>query len=361
MPSIKSHRLTLGLVGLWLAFFAIALAASRASALSVYANCTYTMGYWKNHPEAWPVESIAIGGITHTQAQAIAILKTAPRGDATYILAHQLIAAKLNILNGADPSAVETSVGDADNWLGAHPLGSDPSNPARAQGITLAAILDDYNQGRIGPGHCDDAVAAPTPTHTPTPTDTTTPTPTHTPTDTATPTPTYTATPIPQALTAKSAEVFRDAPPPPQPGLVRPGDRIKYTVLVTNTGQVDVLQTIITDTLPNDTTFVPGSASSNGQLIVSDPTTAPITITATLNQLSPGGVFSLTFSVIVNQVPDGVRIVNEALIWALNVDPPDPPPVVLVVASNQNTITDIIGGAPRYPIYLPFILRDSGD
>jgi len=33
---------------------------------------TGTPGYWKNHPEAWPVSSITVGGLTYTKAQAIA-------------------------------------------------------------------------------------------------------------------------------------------------------------------------------------------------------------------------------------------------------------------------------------------------
>jgi uncharacterized repeat protein (TIGR01451 family) len=118
-------------------------------------NCTYTQGYWKNHPDAWPVENITIGGVTYTQAEAIAIFNTEPDGDATYILAHQLIAAKLNILNGADPSAVATTIDQADDWLTTHPLGSDPPHPDREQAIVLSETLDDYNNGLIGPGHCD--------------------------------------------------------------------------------------------------------------------------------------------------------------------------------------------------------------
>jgi len=119
-------------------------------------NCTYTQGYWKNHPDVWHVQEIAIGNETYTKEEAIAILETPIGGDATYILAHQLIPAKLNVLQGADPSAVETTTADADEWLIEHPLGSDPSDPDREQGISLAETLDNYNNGVIGPGHCED-------------------------------------------------------------------------------------------------------------------------------------------------------------------------------------------------------------
>ena len=118
-------------------------------------NCTRTQGYWKNHPENWPVNDITIGGITYTQDEAIEILKTPPRRDATYILAHQLIAAKLNILSGADGSAVADTIAAADDWLVDNPLGSNPDNPGRQVGIALARMLDQYNIGIIGPGHCD--------------------------------------------------------------------------------------------------------------------------------------------------------------------------------------------------------------
>ena len=56
-------------------------------------SCTYSFGYWKTHPKEWPAKEITIGVVTYSKAQAIQILKTPPAGDATYILAQQLIAA----------------------------------------------------------------------------------------------------------------------------------------------------------------------------------------------------------------------------------------------------------------------------
>ncbi len=376
------------MIALWAAIFTLVLATSLASAFSPSAGCTLTQGFWKNHPQAWPVDSILLGGVTTTQAQAIAILEALPRGDATYILAHQLIAAKLNVFNGADPSAVEQALDDADSWLGAHPLGSDPSNPDRAQGVALAEILDSYNNGLIGPGHCDDndcddddcdddcddddcddGVIAPTPTSTPTqtPTETSTPTATHTPTptETATPTPTSTATatstptntptntptPTPAFSTSKGALVFRDATPTPSPGEVRPGDRIAYTILVTNTGSVNAQQVLISDTVPISTTVVFNTAATNGTWIISN-----TTFVAVMNPLTPGQVFSMTFTVqVVNQAPVGSHIVNCAIISAQGADPPDPPCVT-------HTVSGIIAGAPGYftRLYLPILLQTSG-
>jgi hypothetical protein len=120
------------------------------------AQCTYAQGYWKNHPQAWPVASLTLGNTNYSQAELLTIFNTPPRGDATYILAHHLIAAKLNLAAGADTSAVASTIADADNWLAQNPLGSDPNNPARSTGIAYSDTLDDYTNGVIGPGKCND-------------------------------------------------------------------------------------------------------------------------------------------------------------------------------------------------------------
>jgi hypothetical protein len=188
--------------------------------------CTHTLGYWKKHPDIWPVDEITIGDVTYPKEEAVGILDIQPQGDVTYILAHQLIAAMLNVANGADHNDIGGTISDADVWLVDHPLGSDPSNPEREEGIRLAETLTDYNEGRVGPGLCDDEeylllgpellglqastatpttgqmtdpTVTPTPmpvaSETPTPTETEIPTPTETETPTSTPTATLTTTP----------------------------------------------------------------------------------------------------------------------------------------------------------------------
>lgn len=127
-------------------------------------QCTYTQGYWKNHPEEWPLDNIDLGSVTYTRDESIAILEAPPCCDATLILAHQLIAAKLNVANGADPSDAAETIADADTWLTAHPLGSQPPNPERQEALALAENLEGYNAGFTGPGHCDDEPLPPVPT-----------------------------------------------------------------------------------------------------------------------------------------------------------------------------------------------------
>lgn len=118
-------------------------------------NCTYTQGYWKTHFAEWPVTSLTLGTVNYTAAELLAIFNQPAAGNKLIILAHQLIAAKLNLANGADPSAAAATIAAADALIGAlivPPIGGDnlPSSPA----VDYANLLDDYNNGLIGPGHC---------------------------------------------------------------------------------------------------------------------------------------------------------------------------------------------------------------
>jgi len=124
-----------------------------------WGGCVRSIGYWKNHPEAWPAGEISIGGVISSKEDAITILETPPKGDATYMLAHQLIAAKLNVAGGADGPAINEIIQEADAWLVAHPLGSDPEDEVREEGIGFAEGLESYNVGESGSPGCQDEFA----------------------------------------------------------------------------------------------------------------------------------------------------------------------------------------------------------
>jgi hypothetical protein len=123
------------------------------------AGCTLTQGYWKNHEESWPVASLTLGSRVYSAAALDALLETPPRGDASIILARQLIAAKLNVASGATSTA---AIAAADVWLTANapghalPYGTSAASLAGAAAVSLAAQLAFYNEGTTGPGHCDD-------------------------------------------------------------------------------------------------------------------------------------------------------------------------------------------------------------
>jgi hypothetical protein len=128
-----------------------------------YANaCPLTQGFWKNHPAAWGVDSagLTIGGQSYTQAELLTILQTPPSGgNASLILAHQLIAAQLNFDTGSvftpDPSGLTRN--DANSLLMA--CGTTPlpgcfvaaSSPLGQQMVNDAATLDAFNSGTLTP------------------------------------------------------------------------------------------------------------------------------------------------------------------------------------------------------------------
>ena len=142
-------------------------------------GCTYTQGYWKNHcgfsgnnpdlvtrylpiwlgtPPSPPGQegdndSVEVDDAT----EAYNILSSDERNNGIIKLYIQLLAAKLNIANGADDSAVEATVAASDAFLANH--GGDDwdslSGAEQQQVLDWMETLDDYNNGRIGPGHCD--------------------------------------------------------------------------------------------------------------------------------------------------------------------------------------------------------------
>jgi hypothetical protein len=82
-------------------------------------DCVRSQGYWKNHPSAWPVSTLKLGNIIYTKTQLLAIFNRSASGNGLVSLAHQLIAAKLNILSGAvPPSNVSGAITTADAMIG---------------------------------------------------------------------------------------------------------------------------------------------------------------------------------------------------------------------------------------------------
>jgi len=130
-------------------------------------GCTLTPGYWKTHsiygPARWPDDTwdqLSDGPNTlfFSSGQTwYQVLWTPPSGgNAYYILAHAYIAAKLNVLNGADPTAISDTLAHAETLLSANTPDTKLSRQTRADFIATAGVLDQYNNGYIGPGHCDE-------------------------------------------------------------------------------------------------------------------------------------------------------------------------------------------------------------
>jgi hypothetical protein len=117
---------------------------------------TATKGYWKNHPEAWPVSSLVIGGQTRDKATLLAWL-AAEGTDNFNILASQLVASMLNVANDAEDDCISATIASANTWIqtyeASRPIGS---GAAWTIGQPLAARLDDYNNGQLCAPHRDD-------------------------------------------------------------------------------------------------------------------------------------------------------------------------------------------------------------
>jgi hypothetical protein len=133
-------------------------------------GCTLTPGYWKTHsgygPAPYDDTWASIGEDTPfflSGQSYYDVLWTAPRGNAYYILAHAYTAAELNVLNGAYiPTDVSDAWDEATNLFAAYTphevaeMKGKAGKDLRAQFIYLAEILDDYNNGITGPGHCSE-------------------------------------------------------------------------------------------------------------------------------------------------------------------------------------------------------------
>lgn len=123
-------------------------------------TCPHTQGFWKNHEEAIDAELEGVGFLTvgttnYTRDQLVAIFRTPPKGgNAVLILAHQLIAAKLNLLAGSDAAPIIATVNAADALLAGHLLPDafvKTSTTLGAQMVALANTLDQYNNGANTP------------------------------------------------------------------------------------------------------------------------------------------------------------------------------------------------------------------
>jgi hypothetical protein len=145
-------------------------------------GCTLTQGYWKTHndtfhggaptDETWWLIGDADGdGTLEAEGELFfksgqtyfQVMWTAPQGNAYYNLAHQYIAAILNQLDGAAvPANVQDAIDDATVLFQTYTPAEvatykgKTGKAIRAEFITLAGILGSYNEGLIGPGHCDE-------------------------------------------------------------------------------------------------------------------------------------------------------------------------------------------------------------
>ena len=137
-------------------------------------NCTQKANYWRNNPEAWPVDQIELADMLVTTEDAGKYISEVGdpyddgdievAGDSEYSddaerptgVFRQLLAAWLNVLSGADPTAVEPRLEQTEAWLIENPPGTRPKFDVKRAGNDLRKFLRDFNKGKIGPGSCEE-------------------------------------------------------------------------------------------------------------------------------------------------------------------------------------------------------------
>ena len=96
-----------------------------------------------------------LGSQTYTASELLGVLQMRTAHDASLKLADQLIAAKLNIASGSDPTTIGTTVADADRLLAMFgdklPYGVSPSSVLGQAMVSDGKLLRRYNSGRQTP------------------------------------------------------------------------------------------------------------------------------------------------------------------------------------------------------------------
>lgn len=125
--------------------------------------CTRGLGFWKNHI-TWPVSALSLGATPYSAAQLRQLLSSPVGGDASVILAHALITARLNLATGVVASAqTQAALAAAAAWVDANrdadgrlPFGVRPNTAAGRQAVSLAGILQTLNEGHAGAPACSE-------------------------------------------------------------------------------------------------------------------------------------------------------------------------------------------------------------
>ena len=160
------------------------------------------------------------------------------------------------------------------------------------------------------------------------------------------------------------------------PGIVDPGDYLRYTIRVHNNGAVAATMVRLTDVAPNDTTYVADTMTLNG-LPVGQPDNGVFPMAAGVwisssdltppvpgpndGVLSPGRMATIQFDVRVNDAtPRGTLIINQATVTTAKLPPvltdgdgnpsTGPEPTIVIVGDAQGlTIAkqvSVVGGGP---------------
>lgn len=129
-------------------------------------GCVRYLYYWRDNPDAWPVEELTLGSETYSKEELHQLLDMNPALDDSVYLAQQVIVTKLNEASGAllPPHIVE-ALAVAEAWFdtysyldqdgdGRLPYRLAPGTPEGDYGLSLKWPLFYFNVGREGVPEC---------------------------------------------------------------------------------------------------------------------------------------------------------------------------------------------------------------
>lgn len=126
-------------------------------------GCVAPLEFWKTHRSSWLVSSLVVGSVKYKAKQILEILNEPAGENGLTSLAHQLIAAELNVAGGAGMRDVTwTYILNAHAMIGEKkipPVGDDSLSPRDVS--RNAHRLSLYNEGREGPPACDEGKPPP--------------------------------------------------------------------------------------------------------------------------------------------------------------------------------------------------------
>ncbi|SDT13835.1 conserved repeat domain-containing protein [Paenibacillaceae bacterium GAS479] len=111
------------------------------------------------------------------------------------------------------------------------------------------------------------------------------------------------------------------------------GDTVTYTLIASNTGNISIMNAVITDPLPAGSSFVAGSVTVGG---VSVPAANPVT-GISVGTIGINSSVTVTFQVLVTANPPGGNLVNQSTI-SYTYQPPDGRIIIGSTPSNQVVI-----------------------
>lgn len=137
-------------------------------------GCSHTIGYWKTHAGFGPQDDVVTQYLPITlgdgsgkslvvtdAAMAVDVLKMKtygkPKNGITKLYA-QMLGSKLSIADGASDADIASTIADADAFLAMYDWNDwkSLSKDLKKDVLNWMSTFDQYNNGYIGPGHCDE-------------------------------------------------------------------------------------------------------------------------------------------------------------------------------------------------------------